>query len=104
MALANRKDIISFCGGIPDPVTFPGHELTEILHELVAGDTAAFQYTPTAGLESVRDYLADRLAALNGIRPAEDEVMVTSGGIDALELIGKSFLDAGDLVLVEGPS
>jgi 2-aminoadipate transaminase len=104
MALANRTDIISFCGGIPDPVTFPGEELADILRELVAGDPTAFQYTPTAGLESTRDYFADRLERLDGIRLRADELMVTSGGIDALELIGKSFLDSGDLVLVEGPS
>jgi len=104
MALANRTDIISFCGGIPDPVTFPGEELADITRELVAGDPTAFQYTPTAGLASLREYIADRLELLDGLRPGAGEVMVTSGGIDALELIGKSFLDAGDLVLVEGPS
>src|SRR5438552_18720468 len=80
MALANRTDIISFCGGIPDPVTFPGEELAEILRELVAGDPTAFQYTPTAGLESTREYIADPLERLDGIRPRPDELMGTSGG------------------------
>src|SRR5690348_11277289 len=80
MALANRTDIISFCGGIPDPVTFPGEDLAEILRELVARDPTAFQYTPTAGLESLREYLAERLERLDGLRPAGDELMVTSGG------------------------
>ena len=105
MAMANRTDIISFCGGIPDPATFPRFELADVLRRIAeSADTTAFQYAPTEGLESVRDYIADRLEVLEGLRPALDEVMVTSGGIEALELLSKSFLDAGDVVCVESPS
>ena len=105
MAMANRTDIISFCGGIPDPSTFPGVELAETLRAIaVSGDTTAFQYAPTEGLPSVREYVADRLAMLEGARPPIGEVLITSGGIEALELISKAFLDAGDIVGVESPS
>ncbi len=105
MAMANRTDIISFCGGIPDPSTFPGVELAETLRAIaVSGDTTAFQYAPTEGLTSVREYVADRLAMLEGARPPIGEVLITSGGIEALELISKAFLDAGDIVGVESPS
>ena len=47
---------------------------------------------------------ADRLERLQGRRPADDELMITSGGIEALELVGKSFLDPGDVVVVEAPT
>ncbi len=105
LALAARTDVISFAGGIPDPETFPGEALAEILAELAeARDVTAFQYGPTAGLASTRAYLGDRLESLQGRRPADDELMVTSGGIEALELLGKSFLDPGDLVVVEAPT
>jgi 2-aminoadipate transaminase len=105
MALANRTDIISFCGGIPDPQTFPGSELVEVLGGLVdSGDSAAFQYAPTPGLPSTRDYLADRIETLHGRRPEDGELLVTSGGIEALDLLGKVLVDPGDAVVVEAPT
>ncbi len=98
-------DVISFAGGFPDPATFPAASAAEILRELAeAGDATAFQYAPTEGLPGPRDAIAARLEALQGARPAEDELLVTSGGIEALELVAKSFLDAGDTVVVEGPT
>src|SRR5207244_9549205 len=63
-----------------------------------------FQYAPTRGLAGPLDALAGRLDAQQGRRPAEDELLITSGAIEALELVGKSFLDRGDLVVVEGPT
>jgi 2-aminoadipate transaminase len=105
LALANATGIISFAGGFPDPATFPGPMLAEIFQRLVSsGDASALQYTPVAGLPGPRDFLTDRLDAREGYRPAPDELMITSGAIEALELVGKSMLDPGDLVLVEGPT
>jgi 2-aminoadipate transaminase len=105
MALANRTDIISFSGGVPDPETFPGAPLVDVLHDLVAArDPTAFQYAPTPGLPSFRDYLLGRIAGLDGSRPAEDELLVTSGGIEAIELLALAFVDKGDAVVVEAPT
>jgi 2-aminoadipate transaminase len=105
MALANRRDIISFSGGVPDPLTFPGAPLVEVLGDIVgSGDPTAFQYAPTPGLPSFRDYLAERLETLHGRRPAEAELLVTSGGIEAIELLALAFVDAGDAVVVEAPT
>lgn len=105
MALANRTDIISFSGGVPDPLTFPGVPLVEVLDEIVASqDSTAFQYAPTPGLPSFRDYLEGRIEALHGRRPADDELLVTSGGIEAIELLALTFLDTGDAVVVEAPT
>ena len=98
-------DLISFAGGFPDPLTFPRERASELLAEFAAaGETSAFQYAPTRGLAGPRDALAGRLETLQGRRPAEDELLITSGGIEALELVGKAFLDRGDLVVVEGPT
>lgn len=105
MALSTATDIISFSGGFPDPLTFPRDAVTGLLTELVdEGDVTAFQYAPTIGLESTRDYLEQRLETREGRRPAEGELMVTSGSIDALELVSMAFLDAGDDVVVEAPT
>jgi 2-aminoadipate transaminase len=105
LALLGRPDVISFAGGFPDPATFPRERIAALLQEFVAeGEQSAFQYAPTRGLAGPLDAFADRLETLQGRRPADDELVTTSGAIEALELIGKSFLDPGDLVVVEGPT
>ena len=105
LALLGMPDVISFAGGFPDPETFPRERISSLLQEFVeAGELGAFQYAPTRGLAGPLDAFADRLETLQGRRPAEDELSITSGAIEALELIGKSFLDPGDVVVVEGPT
>ena len=97
--------LISFAGGFPDPATFPRERVSELLQEFAAADEAsAFQYAPTRGLAGTRDALAGRLERLQGRRPRDDELLVTSGAIEALELLGTTFLDPGDLVVVEAPT
>jgi 2-aminoadipate transaminase len=105
LALAADTELIPFAGGFPDPQTFPSLRAAAFLDELTAqGDLRAFQYAPTRGLPGPRDALAHRLEALQGRRPADEELLITSGGIEGLELVAKSFLDAGDAVAVEGPT
>ena len=105
LALLGLPDLISFAGGFPDPRTFPRERAAALLAELAAaGESSAFQYAPTRGLAGPLDALAGRLETLQGRRPADDELMITSGAIEALELVGKSFLDPGDLVVVEAPT
>jgi 2-aminoadipate transaminase len=105
LAMAGAKDVISFAGGFPDPLTFPGRALAEILRELAeGGDASPFQYSPTEGLPGPRNYVADRLERLEGRRPGGSELMLTSGAVEAMELVGKAFLDRGDRVLVEAPT
>jgi 2-aminoadipate transaminase len=98
-------DMISFAGGFPDPETFPRERVSNLFQEFVAsGEVPAFQYAPTRGLAGPLDAFAGRLETLQGRRPADDELLITSGAIEALELVGKSFIDPGDLVVVEGPT
>jgi 2-aminoadipate transaminase len=105
LALLGVPGLISFAGGFPDPLTFPRERAAALLAEFAeAGESSAFQYAPTRGLAGPLDALADRLEALQGRRPAEDELLITSGAIEALELVCKSFLDRGDVVAVEGPT
>jgi len=105
LALSTATGIISFSGGFPDPATFPGPVLADLLAALLrSGDPSPLQYAPTPGLPGFRDFLAERLYRLEGRRPGEDELLVTSGGIEALELLGKVFLERGDTAFVEAPT
>jgi 2-aminoadipate transaminase len=105
LGLLGIPDLISFAGGFPDPVMFPRKRAAALLGEFAAtGESAAFQYAPTRGLAGPLDALANRLETVDGRRPGDDELLITSGAIEALELVGKSFLDRGDLVVVEGPT
>src|SRR5215210_4964080 len=73
--------VLSMTGGFPNPATFPSGEVEELAARLVREDAAvALQYTPCAGLPSVREYLLDRLEATQGTRPQPGDLMVTSGG------------------------
>ena len=105
LSLAGATDVITFSGGFPDPQTFPADVLGEIAGRLVANDAAvALQYSATEGIASLRDYLSGRLEATQGRRPGAGELMVTSGGIDCMELVAKSLVDAGDAAVVEAPT
>jgi 2-aminoadipate transaminase len=105
LALLGMPDLISFAGGFPDPETFPRERVAGLLQEFAAGgEASAFQYAPTRGLAGPLDVFAGRIETQQGRRPADDELLLTSGAIEALELVGKSFLDPGDVVVVEGPT
>ena len=105
LSLAGATDVITFSGGFPDPQTFPADVLGEIAGRLVANDAAvALQYSATEGIAGLRDYLTGRLETTQGRRPGDGELMVTSGGIDCMELVAKSLVDAGDAAVVEAPT
>jgi 2-aminoadipate transaminase len=105
LALLGVPGLISFAGGFPDPLTFPRERAAALLTEFAeAGEASAFQYAPTRGLAGPLDALAARIESLQGRRPADDELLITSGAIEALELVCRSFLDRGDVVVVEGPT
>jgi 2-aminoadipate transaminase len=105
LAFLGVPGLISFAGGFPDPLTFPRERAAALLQEFAsAGEVSAFQYAPTRGLAGPLDALATRIESLQGKRPDEDELLITSGAIEALELVGKTFLDRGDTVVVEAPT
>jgi 2-aminoadipate transaminase len=103
--LADAKDIITFSGGFPAPETFPVDVLGELTEGLLAGSgTNALQYSPTEGLPSVRRAMADMVEESQGGRPDPDHLLVTSGGIEAMQLLSRVLIDPGDLVFVEAPT
>lgn len=105
LALANAQGVINFSGGFPDPEVFPTDSVAPILDRLLAKDVqVALQYAPSEGIASTLDAFGELLLRREGIRPGAGELMVTSGGIDAITLLAKSLVDPGDVVAVEEPS
>jgi len=103
LAVAGSQDTIKFSGGFPAPETFPVKLLKEVLADLLEHDPAgSLQYSPTEGLAASRIAVADLVASTQGSRPDPANVLVTSGGIEALQLLTRVLLEAGDSVVVEG--
>ena len=104
LKLAERPEIISFAGGLPDPATFLLEKIKETYEEVIAqkGHTA-MNYGPTAGITPFREWLAEYMTRSGRASKAE-ECLVTTGAIAALDLICKVFLDPGDVVIVGEPS
>lgn len=102
---ASDPDIISFAGGLPNPVSFPQEALLESMQRIVKtyGDNL-FQYSITAGLPELRQYIADRYNKKFGMKLNMDHVLITTGSQQALDLISKVLLNEGDGVIVEKPS
>ncbi len=105
LSLADPGDTITFSGGFPAPETFPTEVLGQLLGDAVSSAApVALQYTATEGLAALRGTLRSWIAAGQGAEPADDALMVTSGGIEALSLLARCLVDPGDRVLVEGPT
>lgn len=105
LSLVGSADTITFSGGFPAPETFPVAAMEGLVAGLVDKDAAvALQYTPTEGLASSRLAVADLVGATQGLRPDPAGALVTSGGIEALQLLCGVFLDGGDSVAVEAPT
>jgi len=105
LALAGDNRLIGLAGGFPDPQTFPVDVLPELVAQVIENDSEiALQYSPTPGLPGLRDAIRTRHITTDGTAPAEQELMVTSGNIEALDLIAKTLIDPGDVVVVEGPT
>ena len=105
LSLAGATDVITFSGGFPEPATFPTSMLADIAARLIAEEPGvALQYSATEGLAGIREYVSGRLAAQEGRAPGAGELMITSGGIDCMELLAKSYVDPGDVVVVEAPT
>jgi 2-aminoadipate transaminase len=103
-ALIERPGIISFAPGQPSPETFPVAELRAMADAIFASESAsAFQYILTRGLGALLDEVR-RYAEAKGMRSTPEELMMTEGSQQGLDLVSRVLLDPGDVVLVELPS
>lgn len=101
---AERDDVISFAGGLPNPISFPQEALQESMNRVIAEHGShVFQYAATAGLLSLREYIADKYKRQYKLEIEPDDIIITTGSQQALDLIGKVLINEGDAVLVEEP-
>ncbi len=105
LKVTQKPEIISFAGGLPNPISFPQEEL-KISMNRIAEEFGAkiYQYSTTLGLDSLRQYIVDRYKKIWNMDITIDNVIITTGSQQALDLIGKVFVNEGENVLVEKPS
>jgi len=103
-SLINDPAIISFAGGLPSPLTFPSAKIS-IAAEAVLREqpNVALQYGVTKGIPRLREFAAD-WSRRRGVEAGVDEVLITTGSQQALDLVSRTLLDPGDVVLVELPT
>lgn len=105
LKLTAQPEVISFAGGLPAPQTFPVQELLKIQEEVLREDgTGALQYGPSRGYQTLRELIAARMNKLLGTKETAEDILVTAGSQQALDILGRVFLDPGDVVVVESPS
>ncbi len=104
MALTEREDVISLAGGLPDTSTFPSDSYAALMNTIASDSCArALQYGPTEGFARVKNCIAQVMAA-EGMEVDTDELLVTSGGQQVIDLACKTLLDPGDVVVAEAPT
>jgi 2-aminoadipate transaminase len=104
LKITQRPEIISFAGGLPSPATFPVEEMKAAFDKVLTDSgKVALQYGPTDGFPPLRAWIANSLST-NGCTIAPEQVLMTSGSQQALDLLGKVLIDEGSRVLVETPS
>src|SRR5215207_286584 len=104
MAVTARPEIISLAGGLPDTSTFPPDTFAAVAQRIASESCAkALQYGPTEGLDETKDCIAEVMAA-EGMRVDHEDVLVTTGGQQVLDLVTKTLIDPGDVVVAEGPT
>ena len=104
LKITQRPEVISFAGGLPAPDVFPVARFQEACRKVLEQNASmALQYGATEGYEPLREMIA-RHTERYGIKAQTENVLITSGSQQALDLIGKLLINAGDRVLVEAPT
>jgi DNA-binding transcriptional MocR family regulator len=103
-SVASRPEVVSLAGGMPYVEALPLQEIAELVAEIVSTQGAlALQYGSGQGLLELRELICE-VMSLEGIQASADDIVVTTGSQQALDMVSRVFLDPGDIVLAEGPS
>ena len=104
MALTERPDVISLAGGLPDTSTFPPERYAKLMAAVAAESTAkALQYGPTEGMAATVECIVEVMAAEDTVVDPEN-VIVTTGGQQVIDLVCKTLIDPGDVIVAEAPT
>ena len=104
MEITARPEVISLAGGLPDTSTFPPKSFAAQMTRIAQTSAAeALQYGPTEGFEEIKDCILQVMGA-EGMLPESDDIIVTTGGQQAIDLVCKTLIDPGDVVICEAPT
>lgn len=104
MAIVARPEITSLAGGLPNTESFPAKTLAKITHDVAMEDTAAaLQYGPTEGFQETKENIA-RVMEAEGILVDTDDILITTGGQQGIDLVTRTLVDPGDVVVAEAPT
>jgi 2-aminoadipate transaminase len=104
LKIIQRSNVISLAGGMPDPATFPAKEINQVTQQILTKNSAgALQYSSTEGLPELRELILNWFSEDNK-KVGLDNIVITSGSQQGLDLVSKVLLNPGDIVIVELPS
>lgn len=104
LKITQQPDVISFAGGLPAPAAFPIEEIKQAAHRVLTNAGArALQYNPTEGYPPLRQFIVEKMARYGVIANTEN-ILITTGSQQSLDLIGRILIDPGDVILCEAPT
>ena len=105
MSITERPEVISLAGGLPDTSSFPPDSYAALMAVVAESSCArALQYGPTEGLAAVREAIVEVMAAEGITGVGGDDVLVTTGGQQVIDLVCKTLIDPGDVIVAEAPT
>ncbi len=104
LKVTNAEDVISFAGGLPNPISFPIDALQETINSAIAvHGPKLFQYSTTEGYLPLRQYIADKYNRSFGLTIEPEDILITTGSQQALEMISQVLVNKGEGIIVEEP-
>ncbi|MHC4204438.1 MAG: aminotransferase-like domain-containing protein [Planctomycetota bacterium] len=104
LKITQDSNVISFAGGLPNPKLFPVNEFADACLKVLQQDGEnVLQYSTTEGYLPLREYIAERYFVKRGLQASPDEILITNGSQQCLDLLGKVFLNKGDRIIIERP-
>ena len=104
LKVVGNPEIISFAGGLPNPISFPVKDIQEVTNKILKEDGInILQYSTTEGYLPLREYISERYFKNSALKIDPEEILITNGSQKGLDLIGKIFIDKDDDILIEEP-
>ncbi|UOQ50501.1 PLP-dependent aminotransferase family protein [Gracilibacillus caseinilyticus] len=103
LKIINQGNIISFAGGLPEEKLFPVEAVDQAFHKAITTNKKALQYGETEGVPELRALLSERMIQ-KGLHRSPDDILITSGSQQAIDLFSRVMFNAGDVILTENPT
>ena len=104
LKVTQDSKVISFAGGLPNPKLFPVREFADACQKVLLQDGEnVLQYSTTEGYLPLREFITERYFVKRGMQVSPDEILITNGSQQCLDLVGKVFLNKGDRMIIERP-